>query len=141
MPQPCRRLAALLCALLILPACQPRLTDSQAVAREYLRAMVAQPEWPDDPVAQALRQDLSTRIRLDYLRTQHRQGVPLYFHVQDETRVNATTRMVRLFVSPSAETSRHPGDAAFAVTVQRAADGSWSVTAVRLVGVEDEARP
>ena len=140
MHPPRRRLAALLCAILILSACQPRPTESQAVAREYLRAMVEQPEPPGDPVAQALRWDLSTRIRLDYLRTRHRQGVPLYYHLQGETRVYAGTRVVRLRVSPNAGGSPQPGDVTFALSVQRAADGNWSVSGARLLSTDDGPR-
>ncbi len=122
--------------LALLGACQPQPAPPQAAARDFVRRLVETPEGAG-PLAEALEENLGARIRLDYLRTQRRQGMRLYYRVP-AAGGDGPRREVPVRVSTREEGPPGPGDVVFAVTVARTGAGPWRAVAVRLLRENEE---
>lgn len=133
--------AAGLWLVLGLAACEPFWGTPEARARDFIETLVTAPaetrprdiaNLPPGQSPEALIDDLSARVGLDFLRARHTQGVSLKF-VQGETRpVDDTHRAVVIHVSYLQPGTPVTGEVRFLVRLEKDDQARWRM--VRVTG-------
>ncbi len=131
--------AWLACSLV---ACDPIWNTPEGRARDFIEALVTAPaetqplrdiaNLPSGQNPEALIDDLSARVGLDFLRARQAQGVSLKF-VQGETRrTDDAHRTVMIHVSYLQPGTPVTGDVRFLVRIEKDDQGRWRI--VRIAG-------
>ncbi len=123
-----------------LAACNPFWNTPENRARDFIEALVANPaetqplheiaNLPPEQNPEALVDDLSARVSLDFLRVRQAQGVSLKF-VQGETRrADDTHRTVMIKVTYLQPGTPMTGEVRFLVRIEKDVQGRWRIARV-----------
>jgi hypothetical protein len=140
MNRPATAWAAGLWLALALAACEPSWSTPESRARDFIEALVTAPaetqplrdiaNLSPEQSPEALIDDLSARVGLDFLRARHTQGVSLKF-VQGETRpADDTHRAVVIHVTYLQPGTPVTGEVRFLVRLEKDDQARWRIARV-----------
>ena len=131
-------LAALI--LFVLAGCKPFWSTPETRARDFIEALVTAPaeaqalrdlaNLPPEQNPEALMDDLSARVGLDFLRARHAQNVSLKFVVGETRRQDEAHHTVMIHVTYLLPGTPTTDEVRFLVRIEKDAQGRWRIARV-----------
>lgn len=125
---------------LFLAACEPFWSMPETPARDFIEALVTAPaearalrdiaNLPPEQNPEALVDDLSARVGLDFLRARHAQGAALKFVAGETRQLDATRHTVMVHVSYLQPGTPTTDEVRFLVRIGKDAEGRWRIARV-----------
>lgn len=126
--------------VLVLSACEPFRGTPESRARDFIEALVTAPaetqplrdiaNLPPEQDPEALIDDLSARVGLEFLRARHTQGVSLKFAQGEARPVDDARRAVVIHVSYLQPGTPVTGEVRFLVRLEKDDQARWRIARV-----------
>lgn len=123
-----------------LAACEPLWSTPEGRVRDFIETLVTAPaeiqplrdlaHLPPEQNPEALIDDLSARVGLDFLRVRQAQGVTLKFVQGESRRTDDTHRTVMIHVSYLQPGTPVTGEVRFLVWIDKNDQGRWRIARV-----------
>ena len=125
---------------LLLAACQPFWSTPETRARDFIETLVTAPaetqrlrelaNLPPEQNPEALMDDLSARVGLDFLRARHAQNVSLKFVAGETRQLNEASHTVMIHVTYLLPGTPTMDEVRFLVRIEKDAQDRWRIARI-----------